>query len=234
MTVLEAPALDAAAEAIRTAVTEGALVTITGRCRVTYDGDKSGRLSPGDRVVLLKPDGTTLVHGPSGYQPGAWRPAGATVSVTLDDTSLQIRANDPDGDPSITIQLEVVHHVQALSIEETGERTVSRTEADLKERVLSNPELVESGFRPLATERETRAGAVDVYGEDADGRTVAVELKQRRAGPDAVSQLARYVDALAASSPADREVRGVLLAPGLTPKARRRLAKRGLSFVPVD
>ncbi|WP_323192963.1 endonuclease NucS domain-containing protein, partial [Halostella sp. PRR32] len=74
----------------------------------------------------------------------------------------------------------------------------SGTEADLKERVLERPALVEPGLRPLATERDTPAGPVDVYAEAADGQPVVVELKRDRAGPDAVSQLARYVDALAA------------------------------------
>ncbi len=70
------------------------------------------------------------------------------------------------------------------------------TEADLKDRILDEPGLVEAGSTPLATERETPAGAVDIYGEDADGRTTILELERRRVGPDAVGQLGRYVDAL--------------------------------------
>jgi RecB family endonuclease NucS len=86
---------------------------------------------------------------------------------------------------------------------------------------------------PLATERRTPAGAVDIYGEDADGRAVAVELKRRRVGPDAVGQLGRYVDAMERDLHADTEVRGILVAPSVTDRASRLLAERGLEFVPL-
>jgi hypothetical protein len=90
---------------------------------------------------------------------------------------------------------------------------------------------VESGFRPLATERETSAGAVDVYGEDREGRTVVLELKRRRVGPDAVGQLVRYVEALRRELHTDAEVRGVLVAPSVTDRARELLGEEGLEFV---
>ena len=103
----------------------------------------------------------------------------------------------------------------------------------LLERVLDDPDLIEPGFRPLSTERSTPAGAVDLYGKDVEGRSVAVEFKTERAGPDAVSQLRRYVDALARDLHAKAEVRGVLVAPSVTDRARRMLEERGLTFVPL-
>ncbi|PSP51500.1 endonuclease NucS, partial [Halobacteriales archaeon QH_7_68_42] len=69
------------------------------------------------------------------------------------------------------------------------------------------------------------------YGEDRDGRTVVLELKRRRVGPDAVGQLGRYVDALERDLHAETEVRGMLVAPSVTDRARRMLAERGLEFV---
>jgi RecB family endonuclease NucS len=108
---------------------------------------------------------------------------------------------------------------------------VPGTEAALRERLLAEPSLLEPGFTPLATERETPAGPVDVYGEDAAGRTVVVELKRRRVGPSAVGQLSRYVAALERDLHTDSEVRGVLAAPSVTDRARRLLREEGLEFV---
>jgi hypothetical protein len=67
---------------------------------------------------------------------------------------------------------------------------------DLRQRILAVPDVLESGLHPMMTERETSAGAVDIYGKDVDGTPTIVELKRRRVGPDAVGQLNRYVDAL--------------------------------------
>jgi RecB family endonuclease NucS len=75
---------------------------------------------------------------------------------------------------------------------------------------------------------------VDVYGRDADGAVVAVELKNERARPAAASQLERYVTALRRDLHADADVRGILVAPAVTEKTRRLLAESGLSFSQVS
>lgn len=115
----------------------------------------------------------------------------------------------------------------------TGSNESGGTHDDLMDRLLDDPDLLEPGFRPLATERETPAGPIDLLGEDADGRTVAVELKVRRAGPDAVGQLDRYVDALERDLHADALVRGILAAPSVTDRAADLLDERDLEFVAV-
>jgi RecB family endonuclease NucS len=61
-----------------------------------------------------------------------------------------------------------------------------------------------------------------------------VELKRRRVGPDAVSQLNRYVDALRRDIHDGATVRGILVAPSVTDRARRLLAERGLAFVSLE
>jgi RecB family endonuclease NucS len=81
------------------------------------------------------------------------------------------------------------------------------------------------------TERETAAGAVDIYGKDADGTPTIVELKRRRVGPDAVGQLNRYVAALDRELPVGRSVRGVLVAPSVTERTEELLTTEELEFV---
>ena len=68
---------------------------------------------------------------------------------------------------------------------------------------------------------------------DADDRPVVVELKRRRVGPSAASQLQRYVDALDEEFPGE-EVRGILVAPSVTDRAAALLDERGLEFVALD
>ena len=216
----------------------GAMLTVFGRCCVEYDGRASSSLGPGDRLLVCKPDGSVLVHTDEGQQPVNWQPPGCTVEPALvddgGDERLRVRSERSTPAEELLVAFESVAQVSAYDAVDAEELALTGTEADLRERVLDDPTLVEPGFTPLATERETPAGAVDIYGEDADGRTVVLELKRRRVGPDAVGQLSRYVDALRRDLHDAAAVRGVLVAPSVTDRARRLLAEEGLEFVALE
>jgi RecB family endonuclease NucS len=250
---LTAPDTREAAEFVREAIERGALVTVFGRCTVVYEGRAASELGPGDRHLMLKPDGAALVHTDEGQQPVNWQPPGSEHDCRMGRSAADQRAESEASrehsgesggelvvesrrtapEESLVVRFSSVAYAAAFAVSDPESLEVVGTEADLKERVLESPDLVEAGFTPLATERETPAGAVDVYGEDSEGRTVVLELKRRRVGPDAVGQLSRYVDALERDLHADAEVRGLLVAPSVTERAEALLAERGLEFVPL-
>ena len=231
---LSYPSPDTACDLLERAFDREALVTLFGRCTVEYDGRASSSLGPGDRHVTLKPDGAALVHTDEGQQPVNWQPPGCDHSVAVEDDALSVHSERTTPTETLDIAFETLAHVAAFYVRDPAKLAVTGTESDLKERILDDPTLLEPGFTPLATERETPAGAVDIYGEDATARTVVVELKRRRVGPDAVGQLDRYVDALTRDLHADTEIRGILVAPSVTDRARQLLAKKGLEFVSLD
>lgn len=213
---------------------DGDLVTVVGRCTVQYDGRAASSLGPGDRLVVCKPDGTVMVHTDEGHKPVNWQPPGCEHTVSRSADGLTLTSTRTTPSEELVVTFESVVQVSAFDVTDEESLDLAGTEADLKSRVLDDPHLVEPGFTPLATERQTPAGPVDVYGEDRDGRTVVVELKRRRVGPDAVSQLGRYVDALRRELHADADVRGILVAPSVTDRARRMLGERGLEFSAVE
>ncbi|WP_276270680.1 endonuclease NucS [Haloarcula litorea] len=231
---LSYPGPATALDLVERAIDRGAMVTLFGPCTVEYEGRAASSLGPGDRHVTLKPDGAALVHTDEGQQPVNWQPPGCEHAAAVADGSLVVRSERTNPDEELEVAFETVAHAAAFDVSDPEELAVTGTEADLKERILDQPDLVESGFTPLATERETPAGAVDIYGEDAAGRTVVVELKRRRVGPDAVGQLDRYVTALRRDLHADTEVRGILVAPSVTDRARQLLAEKGLAFVSLE
>ncbi|MEF8774330.1 MAG: endonuclease NucS [Halobacteriales archaeon] len=229
-----APSHEEAREVAAAALERGDLLTVVGRCTVDYDGRVATTLGPGDRHLMLKPDGTAMVHTEEGRQPVNWQPPGSDHAVERGDGRLRVRLTREAPEETLVVDFESVWQVAAFDVVDEADLALSGTHEDLKARVLERPDLVEPGFAPLATERETATGALDVYGEDADGRPVVLELKRSRAGPDAVSQLARYVDAVARELHDDATVRGVLVAPSATESARAMLAERDLDFAAVD
>jgi hypothetical protein len=228
------PDPETAEVALEDALDRGALVTVFGRCTVTYDGRASSTLGPGDRHVMLKPDGTVLVHTDESQQPVNWQPPGCTHDVDRQDGDLRIVSHRTTPEERLAITFAEVTQISAFDVVDSEELSLEGTEEDLRQRILDDPDLVENGFVPRATERATPAGAVDVYGEDADGRPVVVELKRRRVGPEAAGQLRRYVDALNRDLHADASVRGILVAPSVTDRARGLLAENGLEFVSLE
>ncbi|MEF8900234.1 MAG: endonuclease NucS [Halovenus sp.] len=228
------PDADAAKSAIEAGLERDWLVTVFGRCRVDYDGRASSTLGPGDRLLVLKPDGTALVHTDEGQQPVNWQPPGCTHAVSVANGSLVVESRRETPPETLEVRFDRLVHCSAFAGTDEQELSLSGTEADLRERILADPSLLEAGFEPLATERETPAGAVDIYGTDTEGNSVVVELKRRRVGPDAVSQLNRYVDALERDLHAGTTVRGVLVAPSVTERASQLLSERNLEFVSLS
>jgi RecB family endonuclease NucS len=228
------PSPEQARERVERGIDRGDVVTVVGRCRVAYDGRAASTLGPGDRLIVLKPDGTALVHTDEGHQPVNWQPPGSTHEVGVVDGEVRIESHRTGPEEELRVTFEAIEHVATVDVTDPEDLSLSGTEDDLRERVLANPDLIEPGFEPLATERSTPAGAVDIYGEDEAGRAVVVELKRRRVGPDAVGQLDRYVQALARDLHADREIRGILVAPSATDRAHELLAQKSHEFVALE
>jgi len=249
---LRSPAPREALTALSDAVDAGALVTVHGRCRVVYDGRASSELGPGDRLVVLKPDGAALVHTDEGRTPVNWQPPGSDHAASVRDGALRVRSTRSSPDERLDVTFDEVYQLTAMQPTDESDLSLVGSEADLREAVLAEPTLVADWFEPTATERETSAGPVDVFGRDGAGRPVVVELKRRRVGPDAVGQLRRYVDAVERELGVDRDasereasddrddatgpppVRGVLVAPSVTDRAAALLDEHGFDHVPLD
>ncbi len=105
-------------------------------------------------------------------------------------------------------------------------------EAHLQELLASAPESIEAGFRLIRREFPTDIGPVDLLCRDADGATVAIEVK-RRGEIDGVEQLTRYLEYLN-RDPLLRPVRGVFVAQEIKPQARSLAAGRDIACVTID
>ncbi|WP_280535371.1 endonuclease NucS [Halopenitus sp. POP-27] len=240
---------------LESAFDRGALITVFGTCSVEYRGRAASSLGPGDRLLILKPDGAALVHTDEQRTPVNWQPPGSTHHAAVRDGRLRVRSERSSPDETLIVRFSTVHQLSAMAVTGGRDLAVTGSEADLRRRILEDPTLIEPGFEPTAIERDSAAGPMDVFGVDAAGTPVVLELKRRRVGPSAVSQLGRYVDAVAEErSAADSEdddpdaadsgtaadasdtdrVRGILVAPSITDRAAELLADRGFEHVALD
>jgi RecB family endonuclease NucS len=232
LTVLVNPSLAEAASLIEKAFTQRKTLIVAGKCHVHYTGRASSTLEPGERLLIIKEDGSLLVHRPVGYEPVNWQPSGSIFHVQAQAGTLEVHAVRQKPRENVRVTFDSVYMVSALSLADSGEFLLHASEDDMHRAVLLKPSLLEEGFKPISYEKKVEPGFVDIYGVDKNGKLVVVEIKRKTAGREAALQLAKYIDSI--KTKANRELRGILAAPDLGKDVQRLLATLGLEFKALD
>jgi len=230
--ILANPKLAEAAAAIEKALAQRRTLIVAGNCKVLYSGRAKSTLEPGERMLIIKEDGSLLVHRPVGYEPVNWQPSGSVFHVQTKACSIEVHAVRQKPRENVRVIFYEVFMVSALSLADSGEFSLHASEKEMHRAILMKPSLLEEGFKPISYEKKVEPGFVDVYGVDKNGKLVVVEVKRKTAGKEAVLQLAKYIDAI--KGKADHELRGVLVAPSLGKDVQRLLVTLGLEFKALD
>lgn len=232
LTVLVAPTIDEAEKAAREAVSQHKTLIVVGRCWVHYLGRAKSKLEPGERILIVKGDGSLLVHRSIGYEPVNWQPPGCVFHTQAKGDVLEVHAVRQKPAESVRVLFDRIQMLSALSLVDSGEFSLHASEEDMHKAILLNPSLLEEGLKPISYEKKVEPGFVDVYAVDKNGRLVVVEVKRKTAGKEAALQLSKYLDAIKVR--ADREVRGILVAPSIAKDVQRLLVTLGLEFKALD
>ncbi len=225
------PSIDEATDVLEKAFRSRKLALIIGSCRVDYEGRASSVLDWGERITLIKQDGSVMVHRPSGYEPVNWQPPKCMLKVSRDNESiLTVTASRSQPRETISIEFKEIELVTTGDLADSGEFSMHVTEEQMKQAILIAPELVEHGLKPLEQEKSLKdAGFTDIYAEDNNGNLVVVEIKRNPATKDAVTQLQRYLDTL--RKKVNRPLRGIVVAPELRKSAQPLLESLKLEYV---
>ncbi|MEM4021434.1 MAG: endonuclease NucS, partial [Nitrososphaerota archaeon] len=182
--------LKEAAEKLREGIRSRSLIVLTGLMEVFYEGRASSSLGEGERLLLIKQDGSVLVHRPTGYEPVNWQPPGSLISVIVKDGVLVIEARRLSPEEILRVVVKKVYSIESHKLEDSADFAMHATEEEMKRAILLEPSLIEEGFKPIEDERRAgRAGFVDIFGVDSSGNLVVVEIKRRNATSEDVRQL---------------------------------------------
>ena len=225
---LKRPELSEASDLLQTSLRRREFVVIGGCCQCKYYGRASSTLDWGERIIIIKEDGSVQVHRPIGYEPVNWQPPRCTLSAYEEDSSLIIKAHRPDPRETLEMKFNKLLFIASLKLTDRAEFNLYVSEEQMRDALISDPEILEEGLRVIDFEKRIEPGFIDFYGKDAQGRTVVIELKRSPAGKDAILQLKKYVDVV--NEMAGLDVRGVVVAPGLRSGAQRMLTALGLEF----
>jgi len=203
---------------------------IVARCAVDYTGRLTAHLPEALRLIIVKADGSVLVHADAGgYKPLNWM----TPPTAIEEADGTIVVRKVKGEDRLEITLaEVLSDVTHAMDFDAARLEKAGVEADLQVALADAPGWCGEGFRLVRREWPTDIGPVDLMCRDEADGWVAVEIK-RIGTIDAVEQLSRYLERIRLD-PAMAACRGVLAATIVKPQARVLAESRGLAWVEVD
>jgi endonuclease len=201
---------------------------VIATCSVDYAGRLDTHLPTARRLLIVKADGSVLVHADGGgYKPLNWMAAPCSLHEEPGRWVVSNRAGE-----TMTITLDEVVHDSAHELGLDPGLVKDGVERHLQALLADRCEVLGDGWSLVRREYRTDIGPVDLLCRDQRGGYVAVEIK-RRGEIDGVEQLTRYLELLN-RDPVLAPVRGILAAQAITPQARVLAADRGIVCVTLD
>jgi len=228
---------------------------VIARCSVDYVGRLTAHLPSALRLLIVKADGSVLVHSDGGsYKPLNWMSPPCRLTEEAGKWSVTNKAGE-------TLAITISEVLSDTSVELGIDPGLVKdgVEAHLQELLAAQVHLLGDGWRLVRREYPTPIGPVDLMCRDSGGRSVAVEIKRRgeidginptegtasgggtyvavevkrHAGIDAVEQLTRYLELLN-RDPLLAPVKGILAAQTIKLQARTLAGDRGIRCVVLD
>ena len=213
---------------------------VIARCSVDYVGRLTAHLAEATRLLLVKADGSVLVHSDGGsYKPLNWMspPCRLTEEVPTVDgaggapaAAVWTVTNKAGEQLIITLYEVLLDRSHELGVDPGLVK--DGVEAHLQKLLAEHIHTLGVGYRLVRREFPTPIGPVDIMARDPKGVAVAVEIK-RRGELDGVEQLTRYLELLN-RDPLLAPVRGVFAAQEIKPQARTLAEDRGITCLVLD
>ncbi|MFI9504266.1 endonuclease NucS [Nocardia sp. NPDC052566] len=220
---------------------------VIARCQVDYVGRLTAHLPMARRLLLMKADGSVLVHSDGGsYKPLNWMSPPCWLEERKDEAVLaadEAAGELPEGTQALwvvtnkageelRITIQEIEHDSSHELGVDPGLVKDGVEAHLQELLAEHIHTLGEGYSLIRREYMTAIGPVDILCRDADGATVAVEIK-RRGEIDGVEQLTRYLELLN-RDPLLAPVAGVFAAQQIKPQARTLAEDRGIRCLVLD
>ncbi len=213
---------------------------VIARCSVDYEGALQAHLPLATRLLMVKADGSVLIHSDGGsYKPLNWMAPPCTMAEPEPDEDEAAEGvqsvwvvRRTKSDDRLRVRLHEVLHDTSHDLGPDPGLVKDGVESQLQKLLAEHIGTLGDGYTLIRREYMTAIGPVDIMCRDADGATVAVEIK-RRGDIDGVEQLTRYLDLLN-RDPHLAPVSGVFAAQMIRPQARTLALDRGIRCVTLD
>ncbi|SDA51031.1 endonuclease NucS [Methanobrevibacter millerae] len=240
--ILEKPECEKAYELVEEALRKRATIILFACCRVEYEGRALSQLNWGERIILIKPDGSFLIHQDKKVEPVNWQPPKSRTRCYLKGDRLMLESHRRTPKELLSVEVRHIQFINYANVEDYEELEQAGYEKDMSDMIMKRPHIIEEGFTPKTREYAVEHGFIDILGKDSDGNLMILELKARKAGVNAVKQLKRYLQDMENTDNAylkeckvqKKKIRGLLVAPSIMDDALELSEEEGIEFVSVE
>ena len=202
---------------------------VIARCSVDYSGRLSAHLPLATRLIMVKADSSVLIHSDGGsYKPLNWMSPPCRL---IDSNPAEWIVTGKSGE-TLAIHIEEVISDSSVDLGVDPGLVKDGVEAHLQELLAAQLHILGDGWRLVRREYPTAIGPVDIMCRNAEGVSVAIEIK-RRGEIDGVEQLTRYLELLN-RDPLLAPVQGIFAAQEIRPQARVLAEDRGIRCLTLD
>ena len=209
------------------------MLLLIGDCMVDYHGRARSLLDWGECVIMIKEDGTVLVHQPVMREPVNWQPSETKTEFRVKDDHLFIRSRHTRPPEKMKIVFRDLKTVMVTSLRDSAELVIAGMETDVVNQIISDPCIIEEGLRISKREKHVKSGLIDLFGYDNEHVPVVIEVKRSVASISAVQQLRMYVNDVK-KDVKKANVRGILCAPRVPDMVKKLLSDYGLEWQEVE
>ncbi len=212
---------------------EKTMLLLLGDCMVDYHGRAKSLLDWGERLIMIKQDGTVLVHQPIMREPVNWQPTGSISEFKTKDDCLVVKCRHLQPPEKMKVTFRQIKMVTVTSLIDRASLIIAGMETDVVNQIISDPSIIEEGLRIAKREKPVKTGSIDLFGYDANHTPVVIEVKRSLATISSVHQLRMYVKDIKKDRK-EPTVRGILCAPRVPDMVRRLLEEHGLEWREIE
>lgn len=203
-------------------------ILIVGKMSIDYVGRASSYAYPDNRLVIVKPDGTLLIHESTHVEPLNWQPPKSIPYFECIGNKLRLRSIRENPREEVIVEFLEIEFVKICKLSTTKLVVIGR-ESDIVKLITSNPGILVEGSTIVGIDITTPYGKIDLLIRK-NNKLIVIEVKNEKAGISAVVQLKRYVEYYSTQG---QKVDGILVAPEITREALSLLTREGFTFISI-
>jgi RecB family endonuclease NucS len=207
------------------------ILVMAGNCNADFNGRIKSYLDWGDRLLIVKPDDSILLHGPAGVKPINWqKEKEGKISFIEKDELLVMTTYRPRTQERFTVVFREIFMAYAFAATDPAQLEITGDESHFAQYLSNHTDLIEPGLEVIALEYQTPHGYIDLLCRDSNGTKLIIELKKQAATLADAHQLARYRNSFVDD---DQSIRAMLVSPAFSARVNQYLQKNELEATKI-
>ena len=115
---------------------------IIGDCMVSYIGRAKSFLDWGQRIIIIKQDGSILIHRPKMREPVNWQPSGSRIKFSVHKNNFILNSYNKKPNEKMEIFFRNIEIIILSKLKDEGKLSITGMERDIVNQIFNNPSII--------------------------------------------------------------------------------------------